>query len=126
MPIFMLNLATRAQNYRDFAGLCRFYKICGDTWLPVKAARDGALAMAADPCFCVNFFIERSVPCLTIMSAIIRICPSCSCWRGERRSAARTLLRATDIGVLGGNNPEWKILLYDKKRKRAARRPWVR
>ncbi len=100
----------------DYADFTKF----ADTWLPVKAGTDGALAMAMTHVVLREFFIERSVPYFDYYVRHYTDLPFMLMLE-EKNGVLLPgrFLRATDIG-LGGNNPEWKILLYDKKRKGCA------
>lgn len=100
----------------DYADFTKF----ADTWLPVKAGTDGALAISMAHVIVKEFFLERTVPYFdhyvrhfTDLPYLVEV---------EEKNGLLLpgrFLRATDIGH-GGNNPEWKLLVHDKKRGKAA------
>lgn len=92
------------------------YTMFADYWLPAKAGTDGAMAMAMTHVIFKEFYLDRQVPYFenyarrfTDLPYLLEI---------EEKNGINLpgrFLRATDIG-LGGNNPEWKFLVYDKNR----------
>lgn len=96
----------------DYADFTKF----ADHWLPVRAGTDAALAMAMVHVVLKEFFLDRQVPyfqdyarrftdlpCLVLLDEA-----------GSDTSPGR-FLRASDIGR-GGNNPEWKVTVFDTLR----------
>lgn len=96
----------------DYADFTKF----ADTWLPVKAGTDGAMAMAMTHVIMKEFFLERTVPYFDWYVRHFTDLPYLLVLE-EKNGALLPgrCLRATDIGR-GGNNPEWKLLVHDKKR----------
>ncbi|MDE5832504.1 MAG: molybdopterin-dependent oxidoreductase, partial [Desulfovibrio sp.] len=96
----------------DYADFTKF----ADTWLAIEAGTDGALAMAMSHVIVKEFFLDRTVPYFndyvrrfTDLPFLLMLDEKDGAFLPGR------CLRATDIGR-GGNNPEWKLLVFDKKR----------
>lgn len=96
----------------DYADFTKF----ADTWLPVRAGTDGALAMAMVHVVLKEFFLDRTVPYFdgyvrkfTDLPYLVLLDEKNGTYVPGR------FLRAADIGR-GGNNPEWKLVVHDKKR----------
>lgn len=96
----------------DYADFTKF----ADTWLPVRAGTDGALAMAMVHVVLKEFFLERTVPYFdkyvrkfTDLPFLLLLDEKDGVYVPGR------FLRASDIGR-NSNNPEWKLLVHDKKR----------
>lgn len=97
----------------DYADYTKF----ADTWLPIIAGTDGALAMAMGHVIFKEFYHDRQVPYFQHYATHYTDFPFLLML--EEKNGALVpgrFLRATDIGK-GGNNPEWKQLVYDRKRK---------
>lgn len=96
----------------DYADFTKF----ADTWLPVKGGTDGALAMAMTHVVVKEFFLDKTTPYFDDYARRFTDLPFLVELEEKNGSVLPgRFLRATDIG-LGGNNPEWKMLVFDKKR----------
>ncbi|WP_165078340.1 MULTISPECIES: nitrate reductase subunit alpha [unclassified Desulfovibrio] len=96
----------------DYADFTKF----ADTWLPVRAGTDGALAMAMTHVIMREFFIERQVP--YFQDYVRRFTDLPFLLELEEKNGALVpgrYLRASDFGH-GGNNPEWKLVVFDTRR----------
>lgn len=100
----------------DYADFTKF----ADTWLPVKAGTDGALAMAMTHVIFKEFYLDRKVPYFDHYARHYTDLPFLVALEEKNGVfVPGRCLRATDIGRQG-NNPEWKLLVYDKNRSGAA------
>lgn len=97
----------------DYADFTKF----ADTWLPVKAGTDGAMAMAMTHVIVKEFYLDRQVPYFESYARRYTDLPFLlELEEKDDHYLSGRFLRATDIGK-GGNNPEWKLLVWDQKRQ---------
>lgn len=106
----------------DYADYTKF----ADTWLPVEAGTDGAMAIAMVHVVIKEFFIEKQVPYFidyakqfTDLPFLVFIDETPQ----ENGTIALTpgrFIRATDLDTGAAehpNHPEWKLAVYDKNRQ---------
>lgn len=100
----------------DYADYTKF----ADTWLAINAGTDGALAMAMNHVIFKEFYKDKQVPYFDYYARHYTDMPFMLMLE-EKNGALLPgrFLRASDIGK-EGNNPDWKMLVYDKKRKALA------
>ncbi|MEG2171623.1 MAG: nitrate reductase subunit alpha, partial [Desulfovibrionaceae bacterium] len=96
----------------DYADFTKF----ADHWLPVRAGTDAALTMAMVHVIIKEFFLDRQVPYFqeyarrfTDLSCLVLLDTTAS------GLAAGRFVRASDLGR-AGNNPQWKIAVFDTLR----------
>ncbi|MEG2140633.1 MAG: molybdopterin-dependent oxidoreductase, partial [Bilophila sp.] len=100
----------------DYADFTKF----ADHWLPVRAGTDGALAMAMDQVVLKEFFLERRVPYFEDYAKRFTDLPFLLLLEDSANGKTPgRCLRASDLGMTG-NNPQWKFVVYDQKRKGTA------